>query len=447
MPEQIKEGLRIALNEIRTTSIQNNTLYHTYVPEILPTTSIGEFATPILEMPELRNEFVNQLVQRIVYTQIYTKYFNNPLRVLEGDRIPLGAIGQEIYVNPAKGRKFNVKDFAGLLAQYDADVKVQYHNVNSDIQYPVTISRAKLKTAFTSWRSLEEFITSYTQSLYNGAYIDAYNLTKGLVTSAYNTNQVHIQTINKPTSKVEAEQFITLARTLFLNMQTPTSDFNAWAQVGGYGNEIITWTDPNDIIFLLRSDIASYIDVQILASSFNIDKSILLGNIIYVNDFNIYDEQNNLIQDGSKILGIMADKSWFRIKDQDMEMDNFYNANNRTWQYYLNLTRMYSYSLFANAVVFATEAPSISITNLNWNSPEGITINGLNEEEGLEIDVTPPTATTPSINYAVGDNTIVKLEQINERNIKVTSLKTGTTTLTATAGNVTASTNITVTNS
>ena len=40
-----------------------------------------------------------------------------------------------------------------------------------------------------------------------------------------------------------------------------------------------------------------------------------------------------------------------------MYLDEFYNANNRTWQYYLNLTKMYGYSLFANGVILATALP------------------------------------------------------------------------------------------
>lgn len=102
----IKEGFRTALNSVRETLIQNNQLYEQYIDEILPTTNIGEWGAPILNMPQLRNDFVNVLVQRLVYTQIVTKYFQNPLRVLEGDRIPLGSIGQEIYINPAKRTYF-----------------------------------------------------------------------------------------------------------------------------------------------------------------------------------------------------------------------------------------------------------------------------------------------------------------------------------------------------
>lgn len=348
----ISEGLRTSLNLIRETSIENGTLYHKQVDEIFPNTDIGSFSAPILSNPDLANEFLNVLVQRIVYTQIDVKLFNNPLKVLEGSKIPLGSIGQEIFVNSAKGRKFNVDDFAGLLVKYESDVKVQYHHLNSDIQYPATITRAKLKDAFVSWNSLQDFIDGITQSLYNGAYIDRYNMTKGLVGSAYANNNVVVEKIDGVSSKELAEEFIVKARKIYLNMQTPTSDFNAWKKVGGYGKDIITWTNPEDIVFLLRNDIASYVDVKVLSSAFNIEKSSLLGNIIYVNDFNEYDNDGNLIYDGKNIVGMIADKNWFRIKEQELTMDEFYNANNRTWQMYLNDVRMYSYSLFANRCCF-----------------------------------------------------------------------------------------------
>lgn len=110
----IPEGLRISLNEIRETSIQDNTLYAKYVPEILPDTDIGTFSASIVADQTIANEFMSLLIKRIVYTQVETKTYRNKLKMLEGDRIPLGAIGQEIYINPAKGRRFNVDDFARI---------------------------------------------------------------------------------------------------------------------------------------------------------------------------------------------------------------------------------------------------------------------------------------------------------------------------------------------
>lgn len=437
----IPEGLRTSLNSIRETSIQNNTLYHRYVPEILPTSDIGSFASPILDNPNVMNEFMNVLVQRIVYTQVDIKLFNNPLRVLEGDRIPLGSIGQEIFINPARGRKFNVDDFAGLLAKYEADVKVQYHHLNSDLQYCVTITRAKLKDAFVSWSTLENFIDGLTQSLYNGAYIDQYNLTKGLVSSAYVSNQVRVEVISNPNTEALAKEFITKARTMFLNMQTPTPNFNAWRQVGGYGRDILTWSNPEDIVFLVRNDIGAYLDVNVLAQTFNIDRSVLLGNIIYVNDFNEYDNEGNLIYDGSNIIGMIADKSWFRIKEQETTMDEFYNANNRTWQYYLNVVRMYSYSLFSNAVVFATALPNVPVTAMRF--VETAPKVKVGEKIILKLDTTP-AQTTSEITFTSGTTTKATVRKIDNKTVEVTGVDAGTSVITAKSGEVTNTVTVTV---
>lgn len=437
----IPEGLRTSLNSIRETSIQNNTLYHRYVPEILPTSDIGSFASPILDNPNVMNEFMNVLVQRIVYTQVDIKLFNNPLRVLEGDRIPLGSVGQEIHINPARGRKFNVDDFAGLLAKYDADVKVQYHQLNSDLQYCVTITRAKLKDAFVSWSTLENFIDGLTQSLYNGAYIDQYNLTKGLVSSAYVSNQVRVEVISNPNTEALAKEFITKARTMFLNMQTPTPNFNAWRQVGGYGRDILTWSNPEDIVFLVRNDIGAYLDVNVLAQTFNIDRSVLLGNIIYVNDFNEYDNEGNLIYDGSNIVGMIADKSWFRIKEQETTMDEFYNANNRTWQYYLNVVRMYSYSLFSNAVVFATALPDVPVTAMSFEETAPKVKVG--EKILLKLDTTP-AQTTSEITFTSGTTAKSTVRKVDNKTVEVTGVEAGTSLITARSGNVSGTVTVTV---
>lgn len=351
----VSEGLKQSLNAIREISSE---IYHRYVPIIDDDTAIAQFATPILENTDVRDEFLNNLIKRIVYTQFEIKYFRNPLQVLEGDSIPLGYKGQEIYVNPAKGRKFNAEDFAGLLARYEADVKVQYMQINMDTQYPVTILRSTLKQAFVSWGDLESFINQLSNSLYNGAYIDEYRFTKNIITSAYRQDYAIINQITAPTTKALAQDFVTKARTLFLNFQSPSSKYNSWAKVKtDDSSPIVTWTNPEDIVFIVRNDVRAFLDVNVLAEAFNIEKATLLGNIITVDDFDVYDDDGEKIYDGSNIIGGIFDKSWFRIKRQDMFLDTFYNPNNRTMQYYLNLIKLYNFSLFANGVIFSTALP------------------------------------------------------------------------------------------
>lgn len=438
----ISEGLRTSLNAIRETAIKDNTLYGRQIDLITPTTDISALSTKLFDNPELMNQFLNMLCKKIVYTQVVNyKLFNNPLAFLEGEQMPLGAIGEEIFINPAEGRDFNVDDFAGLLAKYEADVKVQYMHLNSDKQYPVTITRAKLKDAFTSWSNLENFINGITQSLYNGAYIDRYNFTKALVAQAYRDNTAIISVIDEPNSEAKAKQFLTLARTYYLNMQEPTSEFNAWRKVGGYGKDVLTWTDADDIVFLIRNDIGAYLDVNVLAQTFNIDKAKLLGRVKYVQDFTVRDKSGNVVIDGTNILGIMADKKWFRIKNQETTMDEFYNANNRTWQMYLNDVNMYQYSLFCNSVIFATAQPQVPITALSVSS-ETVTVDP-EASVNVTVSTTPAQANTPDITVASSDSTKATA-QISGRTVTITGVATGTATITLTAGNVTKTIAVTV---
>lgn len=319
-------------------------------------------------------------------------------------------------------------------------------HLNSDKQYPVTITRAKLKDAFTSWANLESFVDGITQSLYNGAYIDRYNFTKGLITQAYLNNSAVIEVIDNPNTEAKAKAFLTKARTIFLNMQEPSPDYNAWRKVGGYGRDVLTWTEPDDIVFLIRNDLASYLDVNVLASAFNIDKASLLGRIKYVKDFSVRDKSGNVVLDGSNILGMIGDKAWFRIKNQETTMDEFYNANNRTWQMYLNDVNMYQYSLFSNCVIFATEEPEVVITGLTV-SKNDVTVSAGNTVK-VTVSTTPAQANTPSIEVESSDTDVATVT-ITGREITITGVASeasadGEATITVSAGNVTTSIDVTV---
>ena len=424
-------GLKNSLNAIREIS---STIYHQYIPEIDEDTDIARLAEPIFSVPEVYNEFCNALVNRIVYTQFENKSFRNPFVVLDGDRLPLGYAGQEIYVNPAKGRQFNVDDFAGLLVKYDADVKVQYQTINSDLQYPVTFTRQQLKKAFVSWGDLEGFIDQLSNSLYNGCYIDEYNKVKELVSGAYSMNIAQYTKVSAVSSEAAAKAFIAKARELFLNFQTPSSSYNSWAKNGGEGRPVVTWTNPEDIVFILRNDIRAYLDVNVEASAFNLDKATLMGNILTVDNFDVYNEDGTLHYDGSDILGIIADKSFFKIKRQDQFMDSFYNANNRTIQYYLNNIKLYGISMFANHMVIALDDPEVAPTAIKSDVTSVEVTVGKTAEVKFE---TVPFAANGTITYedgASGEFFTVAAKSGEPKTAVLTGVKAGNNkTLTASA--------------
>ena len=358
---QPSAGLVTALNKMREMSVSAGSVYHQYVPTITADTDIRKFGQVILDsnLTPVYNEFFS-LLKRIAFFAIENKRFANPLSFLEGANMPLGWAGQNVHVNPAKGRAFNVDDFAGLLQKYEAEYMVEYLNVNLDRQYPVTITRAKIKQAFTSWGDLEAFIEGIINSLYNGAEIDAYNYTKALVTSAYYGNRIITEVVTAPTTEATDKAFVKTLRKLYRKFQLPSSEYNAWKLVNGdEAKAVTTWTDASDIGVMITADIEAELDVEVLASAFNMSKADFLGRVVVVDNFDVYNDDGTLNKSGDAIQAVIFDRNFFKIKTQDNEMDEFYNPNNRTWQYYLNVNKMYNTSLFANAVALVTsEAPA-----------------------------------------------------------------------------------------
>lgn len=355
-------GLATALNAMREMSVKNGSIYHQYVPVVTESTTIGEFGAPIIDSQNLNvlNDFIG-LLKKVVFTAVYNKTFNNPLADLEGERMPLGQFIEDVYVNPAKARGFDINDFAGLLQKYEAEVATQYLSVNSDLQYCVTITREKVRNAFTSWDQLEGLISGMVNSLYNGAYITRYNQAKGLPLAAFKGGAVKYEVIPEVEDEQTAKNLIRKMRADFSKMQIPSTKFNAWADVKGEGAFALkTWSDPQDVVVLISADVEALVDVEVLARAFNMDVTTFLGHVIVIDDFSQFDDAGQVAVDGSMIKAMICDRAWFKIKTQDFAMDEFYNANNRTWQYYLNDVRMVNYSLFANAKVYTTSEPTPS---------------------------------------------------------------------------------------
>ena len=439
------QGLQTALNEIRNTLVQDNSLYQTQIPLVDDYTSSQVYGQSLLNLPsDLRNRFIQSLVNRIAYTRFMMDYFENPLRELAGDDLPLGAIGQEIYVNPARGRVYDINDFAGLLVKYESDIKAEYTEINFDVQYPVTIIRKELEKAFVSWGDFESFLMGISTSLYNGAYIDDYKYTKKLITNAYVNNAVQMETVSfagaTPT-KDELESLTARLRQAYLDFMVPSTKYNAWKKVGGYGRSIVSWSKPENIVVFVSNKMASILDVQVLANAFNIDKAELVGRVYYVEDFDILDDSGEVIVDGSNIVALICDRRWFKIREKDMFMDEFYNANNRSWQSYLNVIKSFNYSLFANALMLVKALPTLNISTMQFNETSPEVTAG--EKITLSITTTPFTATQP-VTFSSGTTSKASVTKVDDRTVEVTGVADGTSVITATAGSVTATVTVKV---
>lgn len=423
-------GLQTALNKMREMSVESNSVFHQFVPVVTDSTTIGSYGLPILDPSNtaVLNDFVS-LLKKVVYTAVYNKTFNNPLAQLEGERMPLGQFIEDVYVSPAEAVGFNVNDFAGLLQKYEAMTASQYLSINSDLQWKVTITREKIRNAFTSWDNLEGFVSGLVNSLYNGCYIHNYEATKGLVLAAYKGNNIQYETVSAVSDESTAKALVEKIRGTFSKMQIPSTKYNAWNKVKGGELALKTWSDPQDIVVLISADVDAKVSVQSLAYAFNMSEADFIARKIVIDDFTQYNNDGTVAVDGSAIQCAVMDRAWFKIKTQDFAMDEFYNCNNRTWQYMLNQTRMENFSLFANAVVFVTSAPSIDATDLDLEK-SSITLTAGTTGKVL-IDLAPANATS-SISVSSSASTYAT-GAVSGRYLVITAKAAGSATLTVTA--------------
>lgn len=331
------ETLIQAMNLIRANATPS---YQERVPEATRT-NFADVMNPILNFQPTTNEFLQSLINRIGMVLIRNRTANNPLQVLKQGNMPLGKDIEEIFTNPAVAQTYNQKS-TDLLAQTPPDTKAIYHRLNRQDRYTVTYNQNQLAQAFVSYDTLNNFIDSVTNSLYSGNYIDEFILCKHLFAEAITQNKIIKQTISSITDEQTAKNFIATARLYHTNFAFPSSNYNAYSLSGGTGKPVITWTPPEDIRFILRSDIEAFVDVNVLASAFNMSKADFLGQTLIVDNF---DSAENCV-------AIMCDKAYTQIYDNLFQTGEFFNPSNLSWNLYLHVWQTYSVSNFCNAVAF-----------------------------------------------------------------------------------------------
>lgn len=369
------------------------------------------------------NEFVTNLINRIALTIIRNKSFDNPLKLFKKASIPLGTDIQDIYENPAEAEQYELSNtaMAKLLTITDPDTHVAYYKRNRKDLYTKTISRESLQGAFVSWEKFEDYLNSITNSLYSGNYISEFKYTKALIDGAYKNNKVIVEKVNAVIDKTSAEAFIKKARALYKKMKFPSTKYNAYTKFSGAKGEIETWTNEDRIVLITTADVMAEVDVDVLAKAFHIDNTKFLGRVIEIDNF-----------ENPEIQAIICDESWLQIYDNVLRFEEFYNARVMAWNQYLHAWGTYAICPFANAIVFATEKPNVSATEVKFKTDiKDLSLTSTPNYKTFELTI-KPTNSNEDITFTTTTPTIISLEKISNTNVKVIPLKKGDGTLTAT---------------
>lgn len=295
------------------------------------------------------NEFMTTLLNKVVKSVFHTKMFTNPLKGLKKGKKPLGDTIEEIYNNFLKGEEFDATG-ANLLNRKLPDTKTVYHRMNYKQKYKVTVNRDLLSKAFSSYSSLESYISNIIESLYNSAELDEFLNMKELIKSAFDKKAIKVIEIDDPLeSDVNAKAFIKEVKTVSGLMTFPNSDFNSYLTAQATDvKPITTFSRKKEQILILDTATDISVSVDVLASLFNMS----------VAEFN--DTRKIVIDtfpkvEGYEIRGALVDEAFFQIFDDLLQVRSFDNGEGLYTNYILHVWKTLAYSILVNAVAFGVK--------------------------------------------------------------------------------------------
>lgn len=386
------------LNAIRNNATIN---YKNYVPvATADADSIREIGAIIMDNPQLQNEFLNALVNRIGRVLITSKMYDNPWAMFKKGLLEFGETIEEIFVNIAKPYQFDPQVAeSNLFKREIPDVRSAFHIMNYQKYYKATIQNDQLRQAFLSWQGITDLISKIVDAMYTGANYDEFLTMKYMLAKHILNGNMYPVSVGEVTT-TNMKSIIATIKGVSNDMEFLSSKYN----ISG----VKTHTPKADQYFLVNSQFDAVMDVEVLASAFNMDKAEFMGRRVLVDSFGSLDKErlDVLFADDptyteisaaeltalDAIPCIIVDRDWFMIFDNFYNFTEQYNGEGLYWNYWYHVWKTFSISPFHNNALFIPGTPTITSVTV---SPASATV-----EAGQSIAL---TATVVATNFAPKD--------------------------------------------
>lgn len=355
------------LNVIRNNASAD---YRNYVPkaDANDVESVRTIGAIIMDYPALQNEFLNALVNRIGRVMLTSKMYSNPIAFFKKGVLEYGESIEEIFVNIAKVQEFNPEIAEQeVFKRVVPDVRAAFHIMNYQKFYKATVTQEQLKQAFLSWDGVTDLIARIVDSMYTGANYDEFLVMKYLLARHILDGRVYPVTV--PTVNAEnAKAIVTTVKGVSNKLTFMNSEYNPAA--------VRTFTEKTDQYMIVNSVFDATMDVNVLASAFNMDKAEFLGHRVLIDGFGDLDvarlgeifagdpTYNEPSQDEltalNAIPAVIVDKDWFMVFDMLTQFTEQYNGQGLYWNYFYHVWKTFSVSPFANSVLFVPGTPSVT---------------------------------------------------------------------------------------
>ena len=359
------------LNAIRESATQN---YKDYVPKATSDAeSIRDIGAVIMDYPSLQNEFLSALVNRIGRVLVTSKMYSNPWSVFKKGMLEFGESIEEVFVNIAKPYQFDQSVAENEVFKREIpDVRAAFHIMNYQKYYKATISNDQLKQAFLSYDGVTDLIAKIVDAMYTGANYDEFITMKYMLARHILDGHMYPVEIPAVTSD-NMKSIVSAIKGVSNSMEFLSTDYN----LAG----VATHTVKADQYMLVNSKFDATMDVEVLASAFNMNKAEFMGKRVLVDSFGKLDiaRLNVLFADDptyveissdelsalNSIPAVIVDKDWFMIFDNYNNFTEQYNGQGLYWNYWYHVWKSFSISPFANNALFVSGAPAVTAVSVN----------------------------------------------------------------------------------
>ena len=323
--------------EMKTLSSSKNVMYNTPATYTADLQLVGRAITDFVPN---QNEFISALINRIGLVIFKNMSYTNPLKAFKRGTLSYGETIEEIFVGLAKSYDYNWNSGAAEENPFKReipDVKTYFHTMNVQKVFKGTTAEQEISLAFTNSTGIYNLVNKIIQSIFTAYEVFEYERTKGLLKEAFDANQIVKINVDAATDEATAKKLIQKARSTSSKMQFPSKSFNSAG---------VMQTSPRgDQLILMTPDLEALVDVNVLASAFNMDKTEFLGKRVVIDAFP---------EGMEKVQLMIVDKDWFMIYDKLLRMESIYNPAQMYWNYFLHYWGVYSYSVVENAVAFVS---------------------------------------------------------------------------------------------
>lgn len=411
-------GARIA-DFVRATA---SGAYQDRIPEATQT-SLANVWQALDDWEPGKNEFLNNLVNRIGKVWIQSKEYTNPLRPLKKGYMEFGETVEEIFVNIIQAKQFDPQKAENEVFKREIpDVRSAFHKMNYQNFYKATISNEQLRQAFLSDQGIMDLVSRIIEQMYSSAEYDEFLIMKNLFVEAANKGMLSVINVPEVTDEASAKTLLRSIRAAGNNLSFMSDKYNSAG--------VTTYTRKSELVLFILSEIDAYLDVEALAYAFNMSKADIEQRKILVDNFGGLEEQG--------VVAILADESFMMCFDNWQGFTYIYNPDGLYWNYDYHRWATYSLSPFSNVVAFSTVQPTIegvTISPTTANTTENNTAKFTATVNGTGVYDTSVTWSIEGDHPAVTvDNTgLVTVTTTTDTTVNIIATANGDTSKTATA--------------